>query len=130
MLICGQKNSVEKKAANLRKQTVTTNCRGEFQCGAKPWLLKSSGSPCLKNYPVASAYHLFRRPRPRRINYRTMCVKQSQLCCVKLHEQLRRGESLFASTKQPVYRLSPPLLRRGGFRRGCGTSPSRRGRVR
>ena len=35
MLICGQKNSVEKKAANLRKQAVTTKCRGEFQCGAK-----------------------------------------------------------------------------------------------
>ena len=28
MLICGQKNSVEKKAANLRKQAVTTKCRG------------------------------------------------------------------------------------------------------
>ena len=35
MLICGQKHSVEKKAANLRKQAVTTKCRGEFQCGAK-----------------------------------------------------------------------------------------------
>ena len=35
MLICGQKNSVEKKAANLRKQAVNTKCRGEFQCGAK-----------------------------------------------------------------------------------------------
>ena len=30
-----KKNSVEKKAANLRKQAVTTKCRGEFQCGAK-----------------------------------------------------------------------------------------------
>ena len=58
------------------------------------------------------------------------CVKQSQLCCVDNHEQPRRGESLFASREQPVYRLSPPLLRRGGFRRGGGTSPSRRGRVR
>ena len=56
--------------------------------------------------------------------------KQSQLCCVDNHEQPRRGESLFASTKQPVYRLSPHLLRRGGFRRGGGASPSRRGRVR
>ena len=27
--------------------------------------------------------------------------------CVKHHEQPRRGESLFASTEQPVYRLSP-----------------------
>ena len=27
MLICGQKNSVEKKAANLRKQAVITKCR-------------------------------------------------------------------------------------------------------
>ena len=35
MLICGQKNSVEKKAANLRKQAVITKCRGEFQCEAK-----------------------------------------------------------------------------------------------
>ena len=33
--------------------------------------------------------------------------KQSQLCCVDNHEQPRRGESLFASTEQPVYRLSP-----------------------
>ena len=35
MLICGQKNSVEKKAVNLRKQAVITKCRGDFQCGAK-----------------------------------------------------------------------------------------------
>ena len=27
MLICGQKNSVEKKAVKLRKQAVTTKCR-------------------------------------------------------------------------------------------------------
>ena len=27
MIICGQKNSVEKKAVNLRKQAVTTKCR-------------------------------------------------------------------------------------------------------
>ena len=33
--------------------------------------------------------------------------KQSQLCCVGNHEQPRRGESLFASTEQPVYQLSP-----------------------
>ena len=46
-----------------------------------------------------------------------MCVKQSQFYCVKLHEQPRRGVRLFASTEQPVYRLSPSLLRRGGFRR-------------
>ena len=26
---------MEKKAANLRKQAVTTKCRREFQCGAK-----------------------------------------------------------------------------------------------
>ena len=58
------------------------------------------------------------------------CVKQSQFYCVGNHEQPRRGESLFASTEQPVYRLSPHLLRRGGFRRGGGASPSRRGRVR
>ena len=35
MLICGQKNSVEKKAVNLRQQAVITKCRGDFQCGAK-----------------------------------------------------------------------------------------------
>ena len=34
--------------------------------------------------------------------------KQSQLCCVGNHEQPLVGESLFASTEQPVYRLSPP----------------------
>ncbi|MCI7017679.1 MAG: hypothetical protein MR923_11425 [Prevotella sp.] len=26
---------MEKKAVNLRKQAVTTKCRGEFQCGAE-----------------------------------------------------------------------------------------------
>ena len=82
-------------------------------------------------YHQSSITHpLVRQPRPRRLDNRTMCVKHSQYYCVKLHEQPRRGESLFASTEQPVYRLSPHLLRRGGFRRGCGTSPSRRGRVR
>ena len=35
MLICGQKNSVEKKAVNLRKQAVITKSRGDFQCGAQ-----------------------------------------------------------------------------------------------
>ena len=38
VIICANlwtKNSVEKKAVNLRKQAVTTKCRGEFQCGAK-----------------------------------------------------------------------------------------------
>ena len=44
---------------------------------------------------------------PRRINNRTMCVKHSQFYCVDNHEQPRRGESLFASTEQPVYRLEP-----------------------
>ena len=41
------------------------------------------------------------------------CVKQSQFYCVDNHEQPRRGVRLFASTEQPVYRLSPSLLRRG-----------------
>ena len=75
-----------------------------------------------------------------------MCVKQSQFYCVKLHEQPRRGESLFASTEQPVYRLSPlypegkgDLGESGGtpslrVKKGTGDdfrkSPSRRGRVR
>ena len=36
--------------------------------------------------------------------------KQSQFYCVGNHEQPRRGVSLFASTEQPVYRLSPSLL--------------------
>ena len=31
MLICGQKNSVEKKAVNLRKQAVITKCRGNIK---------------------------------------------------------------------------------------------------
>ena len=38
VIICDNlwtKNSVEKKAANLRKQAVITKCRGDFQCGAK-----------------------------------------------------------------------------------------------
>ena len=56
--------------------------------------------------------------------------KQSQLCCVDNHEQPRRGVSLFARTGPAGQALSPSLLRRGGFRRGCGASPSRRGRVR
>ena len=54
-------------------------------------------------------------PRPRRTNNCTSCVKQSRLCCVKQsqfycvdnHEQPLVGESLFASTEQPVYRLEP-----------------------
>ena len=39
--------------------------------------------------------------------------KQSQFYCVKLHEQPRRGESLFASTERPVYRLEPSHEERG-----------------
>ena len=38
IIICDNlwtKNSVEKKAVNLRKQAVITKCRGEFLCGAK-----------------------------------------------------------------------------------------------
>ena len=81
--------------------------------------------------------------------------KHSRLCCVGTHEQPHRGESLFARTGPAGQALSPHLLRRGKswlsesnvkciwtlpsvkdfgeakvFRRGCGTSPSRRGRVR
>ena len=33
MLICGQKNSEEKKAVNLRKQAVTTKCCGLYYAG-------------------------------------------------------------------------------------------------
>ena len=33
--------------------------------------------------------------------------KQSQFYCVDNHEQPLVGESLFASTEQPVYRLEP-----------------------
>ena len=33
--------------------------------------------------------------------------KHSQFYCVGNYEQPRRGESLFASTEQPVYRLEP-----------------------
>ena len=74
-------------------------------------------------------YPLVRQPRPRRINNRIMCVKQSQfycvkhsqLCCVDNHEQPRRGESLFASTEQPVYRLEPSPEERGP---GVRWSPS------
>ena len=73
---------------------------------------------------------LVRQPRSQRINTRTMCVKQSQFYCVDNNEQPRRGESLFARTGPAGQALSPSLLRRGGFRRGCGASPSRRGRVR
>ena len=39
--------------------------------------------------------------------------KQSQFYCVGNHEQPRRGESLFASTEQPVYRLEPSPEGRG-----------------
>ena len=41
------------------------------------------------------------------------CVKQSQFYCVDNHEQPRRGVRLFASTKQPVYRLEPSPEERG-----------------
>ena len=40
-------------------------------------------------------------------------LRYSQLCCVDNHEQPRRGESLFASTKLPVYRLEPSPEERG-----------------
>ena len=66
--------------------------------------------------------------------------------CVYNHEQPRRGESLFASTERPVYRLSPlypegkgDLGESGGapslrIKKGTGDdfrkSPSRRGLVR
>ena len=33
-----------KVAVNLRKQAVITKCRGDFQCGAKPCLLKKAAS--------------------------------------------------------------------------------------
>ena len=99
------------------------------------------------NNQSSITHPLVHQPRPRRLDNRTMCVKHSQYYCVKLHEQPRRGVSLFASTEQPVYRLSPlypegkgdlgesggaPLQvkrGRGSFRK-VGTSPSRRGRVR
>ena len=44
MQICGQKNSVEKKAVNLRKQAVTTKCRDNINAEPavsflkKPWI--------------------------------------------------------------------------------------------
>ena len=40
MLICGQKNSVEKKAANLRQQAVTTKCSGYIYAEPKAVSLK------------------------------------------------------------------------------------------
>ena len=40
MLICGQKNSVEKKAVNLRKQAVITKCRGYINAEPKAVSLK------------------------------------------------------------------------------------------
>ena len=42
MLICGQKNSVEKKAVNLRKQAVTTKCRGYIYAEPKAVSLKKA----------------------------------------------------------------------------------------
>ena len=87
-------------------------------------------SSAIRNQPSVITPLPFAPPRPRRINTRTSCVKYSQLCCVDNHEQPQRGESLLASTGPAGQALSPHLLRRGGFRRGGGASPSRRGRVR
>ena len=42
MLICGQKNSVEKKAANLRQQAVTTKCSGYIYAEPKAVTLKKA----------------------------------------------------------------------------------------
>ena len=66
--------------------------------------------------------------RPRRINNRTMCVKQSQLCCVDNHEQPFRARACLRVQNSRFTGWSP-LLRRGGWGRG-GASPIRRGRVR
>ena len=54
------------------------------------------------------------------------CVKQSQLCCVRNHEQPRRGVSLLASTEQPVYRLSPLSPEGKGDLGESGGAPSLR----
>ena len=49
---------------------------------------------------------LVRQPRSQRINNRTMCVKQSRLCCVKLHEQPRRGRIFVPARAKHQARLN------------------------
>ena len=44
MLICGQKNSVEKKAVNLRSKPLSRSAVG-YQCGASR-VFESRGFPC------------------------------------------------------------------------------------
>ena len=61
--------------------------------GEDGWGRKIRNHRCENNLPCASAA--------------LSAHKHSQLCCVDNHEQPRRGESLFASTEQPVYRLEP-----------------------
>ena len=51
MLICGQKNSVEKKAANLRQQAVTTKCRGYINAEPKAVSLKKQWISVPKKLP-------------------------------------------------------------------------------
>ena len=52
--------------------------------------------------------------------------KHSQFYCVGNYEQPRRGESLFASTEQPVYRLSPLSPEGKGDLGESGGAPSLR----
>ena len=56
MLICGQKNSVEKKAVNLRQQAVTTKCSGYIYAEPKAVSLKKLWISVPKKLPGASAY--------------------------------------------------------------------------
>ena len=53
-----------------------------------------------------------------------MCVKHSQFYCVKLHEQPRRGESLFARTGPAGQALSPLYPEGKGDLGESGGAPS------
>ena len=59
MQICGQKNSVEKKAVNLRQQAVTTKCRGYINAEPKSRVFEKAVSIRAKKHsPVPIIFNL------------------------------------------------------------------------
>ena len=103
MIICANlwtKNSVEKKAANLRQQAVTTKCSGYIYAEPKAVSLKKLWISVPKKFTSGIRIPPIPQGRHRRINNRNSVAS-------KLHEQPRRGESLFARTGPAGQALSP-----------------------
>ena len=88
MIICANlwtKNPAEKKAVNLRKQAVTTKCRGKFLCGAKSRVFeKSSGFPCLKKWRIHFKWRMKSRRSKWRNNVRRPKGKPMKSVIIKI----------------------------------------------